>query len=171
MPNTKRTDPTIDQIARFMELSSRMTLSNRVQQRYVTATNLVGRSELWTLRALGRHGPLTYNDLTARLRLERTSVSRLAARLVEAELIRRDIDENDKRKAWLSLTAAGEEVLQRIEDVYLEYYEVAISDWTPEERAATREALEHLQDCLTHLEFDESGRAVRVAPRPDPKDA
>ena len=171
MPNRKRTDPTIDQIARFMELSSRMTLSNKVQQRYVTATDLVGRSELWALRALGRHGPLTYNELTARLDLERTSVSRLATRLIDAGLIRRDADESDKRKAWLSLTKAGEQVLQSIEDIYLEYFEVAIADWTPEERAATREALARLQDSLVRLQFDDSGRATRVAPRQDPKSA
>jgi DNA-binding MarR family transcriptional regulator len=159
------TDPTVEQIAAFIQVVSRLTLSDRVQDRFAGATRLVGRSELFALRALNRLGPLTYRDLAKRLSLDPTTVSRLAGHLLELDLVERETDEADKRKAWLRLSPTGAKVLGDVEEVYLGYYEVAISEWTPEERAAARRVLARLQDDLVHLEFDDAGRATRVAPR------
>ena len=54
-------------------------------------------------------------------------------------------------------------MLQDVEAVYLGYYEVAIADWTAEERAAARAVLARLRESLTRLEFDEQGRATGAA--------
>jgi DNA-binding MarR family transcriptional regulator len=168
---TERQEPTITEIAAFIQVVSRMALSDRVQDRFAGATRTVGRSELDALRTLNRLGSLTYGDLADRLGLDRTTVSRLAGRLLELELVERESDESDKRKAWLHLTSAGAKVLQGVEDVYLGYYEVAISQWTPDERAEARRVLSRLRHDLTHLEFDDTGRATSVAPRQDSKSA
>jgi DNA-binding MarR family transcriptional regulator len=164
MASRKHVDPTVDQIDSFIDFVSRLALSGRVQQRFAGTTNLVTRSELSALRALGRHRRLTYGELAERLVLDPTTVSRLATGLLDLGLVTREPDESDKRRAWLALTPAGGKVLQSVESVYIEYYEVAIAEWTPEERTAARQVLARLRDSLTHLEFDETGRATRVAP-------
>ncbi len=156
-------DPTVAQIQAFIELVSRLTLSNKVQQRFAGTTNVVGRSELAALRALGLSGRLSYRQLAGHLGLDPTTVSRLATRLVELDLVEREADETDKRRAWLALTPAGTQVLGTVEAVYLDYYDVAVGDWTDEQRATVREGLALLQDSLMRLRFDESGRATHLA--------
>jgi hypothetical protein len=164
MPERKQDETTVVEIAAFIQTISRLTLSRRVQERYAQSTQVVGGSELAALRALNRADSLTYGDLARRLGLDRTTVSRLAGRLLELELVERQNDESDKRKAWLHLTPAGIRVLRGVESVYLGYYEVAIADWNAEERAEARRVLARLRHDLTQLEFDDTGRAIRVKP-------
>jgi DNA-binding MarR family transcriptional regulator len=161
------TDESVDQIAAFIEYVSKLALSDRVQQRLAGAARLVTQSELGALRAVARFGPLTSGELAARLGLDRTTVSRLAGRLQELELVRREADEADKRKAWLEVTPAGRELLAGLEGVSRQYYEVATSDWTPEERAAAGAMMARLQHSLLRLQFDTDGRAVGLRPPAD----
>jgi len=159
----KRTEGAIDQIASFIEYVSRLALSDRVQQRLAGAARIVTQSELAALRAIARHGPLTLGEVAQRLRLDRTTVSRLAGRLYELELIRRQPDAADRRKAWLEATPAGHGLLVGLEGVTRQYYEVATSEWTRAERTAAGEILARLQHCLLRLEFDADGRAIGLA--------
>ena len=171
MRERERHEPTVEEIAAFIQFVSRLTSNERVQQRFAGSTQMVGRSELFALRALNRHEALTYRGLADELRLDPTTVSRLAGRLLELGLVEREADEADKRRAWLRLSDAGKKVLGGVEDVYFGYYEVAIADWTPDERAAAREVLARLRASLSGLEFDESGRATRVVPSSESKSA
>ncbi len=163
MGKRNREEPTVDEIAAFIEFVSRLTLSERVQQRFAGGTRLVGRSELFALRALKRHGALTYRGLAEQMGLDPTTVSRLAGRLLDLELVEREVDEADKRRAWLTLSASGRKVLKGVEDVYLGYYETAIADWSADDRAVARAVLARLRESLSRLEFDEQGRATGVA--------
>ncbi len=156
----KRTEESIDQIASFIEYVSRLALSDRVQQRLAGAARIVTQSELAALRAVARHAPLTLGELAQRLRLDRSTVSRLAGRLQELELVRREPDAADKRKAWLEATPAGRGLLVGLDGVTRQYYEVATAQWTRAERAAAGDILARLQDCLLRLEFDADGRAI-----------
>ena len=76
----------------------------------------------------------------------------------------RKADTADKRKAWLDVTDAGRELLAGLEGVSRQYYEVATSDWTPEERVAAGALMARLQDSLLRLQFDADGRAAGVRP-------
>lgn len=158
-------DRSIVQIASFIEYVSRLALSERVHQRVAGAARVVTQSELAALREVARHGPLTFGELAERLKLDRTTVSRLASRLHELDLVSRTHDADDKRKVWLQVSPAAREMLGSLADVTHEYYDVATADWTPAERAAAGEMLARLQDCLLRLEFDADGRAIRVASR------
>ena len=63
MAKRERNEPTVAEIAAFIQTISRLTLSDRVQERYAQSTRVVGGSELAALRALNRAGSLTYGDL------------------------------------------------------------------------------------------------------------
>ena len=157
-------DRSVAQIAAFIEYVSRLALSDRVHQRVAGAAS-VTPSELSALREVARHGPLTFGQLAERLRLDRTTVSRLASRLHEIGLVSRVQDADDKRRVWLQTTPAGVEMLGSLSNVSHEYYAVATADWSSDDRAAAGEMLARLQDCLLRLEFDADGRAVGVAPQ------
>jgi DNA-binding MarR family transcriptional regulator len=161
----------IEQIAAFIEYVSRLALSDRVQQRLAGAAQVVTQSELAALRSVGRYGPLTFGDLATRLGLDRTTVSRLAASLQEQALITREADEHDKRKAWLAVTPAGRALLDGLNGVSRQYYEVATSEWTAEERAAAGAMLDRLRHDLLRLQFDDAGRASHLDPFDEQKSA
>lgn len=159
---TQSDDPAIEQIAAFIEYVSRLALSDRVQQRLAGAAQLVTQSELAALRSVDRHGPLTFGDLATRLGLDRTTVSRLAGSLQERGLIAREADAHDKRKAWLAVTDDGRALLDGLNGVSRQYYEVATAEWTPEERAAAGAMLDRLRHDLLRLQFDPEGRASHL---------
>ena len=63
------------------------------------------------LATIERHGPLTPSELAARERVQRPTVTRIVARLEEAELIARAGDPGDRRSSLITVTAAGRELL------------------------------------------------------------
>ena len=169
--SSPQSDESIEQIAAFIEYVSRLALSDRVQQRLAGATRVVTQSELAALRSVAKHGPLTFGDLASRLGLDRTTVSRLAASLQDPGLVAREADARDKRKAWLEVTDAGRTLLDGLNGVSRQYYEVATSEWTPEERAAAGAMFDRLRHDLLRLQFDEVGRASHLDVVEEPKSA
>src|SRR4051794_37027291 len=59
------------------------------------------------LVTLERHGPLTPSELAARERVQRPTMTRVAARLAEAGLVARAADPVDGRSALLSISDDG----------------------------------------------------------------
>ena len=68
----------------------------------------VSVAEAHTLLELSRHEPLPQRDLTAWLRLEKSTVSRLVAQLEQRGWLVRERSAADGRVLLLSLTAAGQ---------------------------------------------------------------
>jgi DNA-binding MarR family transcriptional regulator len=63
------------------------------------------------LATVERHGPLTPSELAARERVQRPTVTRIVARLEEAELVSRAADPVDRRSSLISVTRGGRELL------------------------------------------------------------
>jgi DNA-binding MarR family transcriptional regulator len=64
-------------------------------------------SEAHAAAELHQHGPLTQQDLARRLRLEKSTVSRLVTQLQARGWVRRGKRDGDGRLVWLELTDAG----------------------------------------------------------------
>jgi DNA-binding MarR family transcriptional regulator len=64
-------------------------------------------SEAHALAELDRDGPLTQGELTRRLRLEKSTVSRLVGQLMNRGWVERGKREGDGRLVWLELTGKG----------------------------------------------------------------
>ena len=64
-------------------------------------------SEAHAVTELDRDGPLTQLELAGRLRLEKSTVSRLVGQLIAREWVRRGKREGDARLVWLELTDTG----------------------------------------------------------------
>lgn len=73
-------------------------------------------SEAHALAELARDGGLTQRDLAARLRLEKSTVSRLAGQLVARGWAEREPHPSDGRAVLVRLTDRGENVAAEIEE-------------------------------------------------------
>ena len=104
-------------------------------------------SQCHALLALARRGPLTVNDLSGHLYLEKSTASRIAAALLEKELVRKRATRSDGRVVVLQVTEAGQRLSRRIlNDLTVEYMEL-LEEFEPD----VRSALPHLLDRLASL--------------------
>jgi DNA-binding MarR family transcriptional regulator len=159
----------LDEISAFITYVSRLATSDAVRRRVAgAAERLVTPAESAALRAVADTGPVTFKGLAEHLELDQTTISRTANRLLEVGLVTRETDPGDRRKSWLSITADGDEMLHRLQHVATQWYEVAISEWTPEEQRALGDALARFRHDLQRLEFDGEGRAVALVPTDQP---
>lgn len=71
------------------------------------------RYEVLVLLSFSRTGRLALSRIGERLMVHPTSVTNAIDRLVEQGLVRRDVDETDRRRVLASLTPEGKRVLKR----------------------------------------------------------
>lgn len=71
------------------------------------------RFEVLVLLSFSRTGQLALSRIGERLMVHPTSVTNAIDRLVEQGLVRRDVDQNDRRRVLASLTPEGKRVLKR----------------------------------------------------------
>jgi DNA-binding MarR family transcriptional regulator len=101
----------------------------------------VSLSQAFALHELDTGTPLSQRELAERLRLEKSSVSRLAAELERKGLVARERDPYDNRLYRLRLTDEGRAIHARMRETFHERYERWVVAMTPGERAALLEGL------------------------------
>jgi DNA-binding MarR family transcriptional regulator len=92
-------------------------------------------------------GPLRASDLVARLGLDKSTVSRPVANLVDLGLVDRAADPVDGRAQVLTPSAEGTARLARVRDSRRARWEADLNDWPAEDVAALAELLGRL-NCL-----------------------
>lgn len=108
----------------------------------------LGPSDAHALAELGAHGPLAQHDLTRRLRLEKSTVSRLVGGLETRGWIERVPHPADGRARLLRLTEAGERVARRLHEARRAKF-ARLRDALPEaQRPAVLAALHTLVEAL-----------------------
>ncbi|MBF8187175.1 MarR family transcriptional regulator [Nonomuraea sp. K274] len=95
----------------------------------------VSFSELCALGELDEAGTLSQQDLAARLGLEKSTVSRLAAGLENKGWIGRDRDPANRRYHRLTLTPAGRAATEQIGRTFSDTHATLFDALTPAERA------------------------------------
>ena len=81
-------------------------------------------------------GPLRASDVVVRLGLDKSTVSRQVASLVEAGLVDRVADPDDGRAQVLSTSEEGHRRLSEIRDARRARWEADLSDWSTDDVAA-----------------------------------
>ena len=104
----------------------------------------VSVAQCYGLKAVADNGPLTVNELSAALLLDKSTASRIAAGLEAKGYVRRDPDPDDGRVVRLSTTRAGNELHQRIEGDLQAEYSRLLADFDPEVRAGMTRLLGRL---------------------------
>jgi DNA-binding MarR family transcriptional regulator len=100
------------------------------------------------LATIARRGPLTPSELASIERVQRPTISRVAARLVEAGLVERLPDELDRRGARLRATDEGRRRLRELRSRKTAYLAERIERLGPEERDLLMRASDLLERLL-----------------------
>lgn len=118
----------------------------RDQRLGVTAGRLrehqLSLTHLRTLRLLAAAPALAMKELAEQLALTPPSVTTLTRRLVQLGLIQREAHAEDSRVALLSLTSAGQSLLEEISRVQLDQMELLLQGMLPAEQVQFLELLE-----------------------------
>jgi DNA-binding MarR family transcriptional regulator len=93
-------------------------------------------SALMLLFPLRFHGPMRVTDLAEVKQADPSTVSRQAAQLVKAGLVRREADPEDGRASRLAITDAGLDACRQLHDAREAFLAEALSGW-PAERVET----------------------------------
>ncbi len=127
---------------RLAALSRRWTASSEKIYEQKMGISL---SEWRIVAIVGAEQPINAAAIADRGLLEKSHISRLVARLAGRGLIVSEVDSKDARKAWLSLTEAGQALFKQASDISQARDRLFLSPLTPTER----ETLDGLLDKLT----------------------
>ena len=112
----------------------------------------VSVSEAHALMELARAQPVTQNELAARLRLEKSTLSRLAGQLEARGWIERARDPGDGRALRVRLTEGGEHAARRIGEARREKFATVLAQIPRDERDAVLRALDVLTEAMRAAE-------------------
>lgn len=98
-----------------------------------------------------RRGPLRLGDVAAAEGINPTMLSRVISDLVEAGLLQRVSDAQDRRAAWVKATAAGRRLAERMRRERTEAVMSALQTLSAQEQAAVQAALPALEALAQEL--------------------
>ncbi|MGH8836970.1 MAG: MarR family winged helix-turn-helix transcriptional regulator [Actinomycetes bacterium] len=107
-----------------------------LQPDQTVAGHPVSLSQAFALHELDTNTQLSQRDLAKRLRLEKSSVSRLAAEMQRKGLLVRERDPDNHRQYRLRLTDQGRDTHQRMATTFHKQYQCWVAAMTHSERAA-----------------------------------
>ncbi len=105
-------------------------------------------SQAHALQVLGESSQITQQTLALRLRLDKSTTSRVVASLVERGWVVKERGELDRREARLALSAAGQTLLAELREASAARYHELLSRIPPGKRAQVLEALDLLTAAL-----------------------
>lgn len=105
-------------------------------------------AQLYVLRTLAQHGPLSVNELAERTFTHQSSVSTVIARLRTARLVRHRADAGDRRRRVLELTPAGRLRLDAALPPAQEPLVRAVAALSPATRRTVARALARMADAM-----------------------
>lgn len=97
-----------------------------------------------TLRALAEFPHLEQSALCEVTALDRSTIATLLVRLEEKKLVRRTTSPHDRRKNFVSLTPAGQQLVREMEPVLRRIQDLILAPLAPEEREPFTRMLERI---------------------------
>jgi len=105
-----------------------------------------------TLVEIGKSTCLSLNQLSELLTLDKSTMSRTVDNLVNAGLVVRQIDKEDRRYMKITLTAQGNEMVEVINSNMEKYFERILHSIPEEKRGLVMEALPYLLTAVNDTE-------------------
>jgi DNA-binding MarR family transcriptional regulator len=82
--------------------------------------------------------------MTCKLIIDKGTTAKALKKLEEEGLVKRSVDENDKRAYRVYLTAEGKDIIKDIRNVLLEWNDILTSDFTEEEKKMALDLLQRM---------------------------
>jgi DNA-binding MarR family transcriptional regulator len=108
-------------------------------------------TQISLLLNVARQGPIRLSELAAAEAINPTQLSRSVAHLVDIGAVERASDQGDRRAAWVTPTATGRRLADKIRRERTDALNLALADLAPDERRrieAAVPALERLAEIL-----------------------
>jgi DNA-binding MarR family transcriptional regulator len=122
------------------------TLASRALARIYGEHFGVGIPEWRVMALLGQFDRLTARDVGELSQMHKTKVSRAVSELSERGLVERTPNREDRREAFLSLTAPGRRIYEQIAPMALSFEARLMEDVPPEDLAAFDRVLSMLSE-------------------------
>lgn len=123
-------------------------LYNQAQREHVTSGHDTSSTQNHVLMELGRAGLLTQHELGRRLSLDKGWVSRAVETLVQADLVAKSRQDNDRRNRWLQLTGKGQARYQALNEALDAHAEQLMQPLSAAQRSVVHQGLQHLLNSL-----------------------
>jgi DNA-binding MarR family transcriptional regulator len=114
------------------------------------------------LDALVVKGPMTLNDLSATLYVDKSTASRVVDGLQRKGYVQRNRNPLDGRSVLLGVTPAGEELCRDIREDLLEDCKRLLADFEPEVRAAVAKLIQRLAQAAACRVETAGGTCCRI---------
>ena len=101
-------------------------------------------SQCHVLMELAKTDNISLKELTGKLSIDKSAVSRTVETLVSKKMVRRSIPKENRRTTLLSLTGTGTQVCQQINSGNNDYYEKALQSVPAGELAIFLKTFEHI---------------------------
>lgn len=111
-------------------------LARRLRQQSDAGTS---PTQLSVLATIERHGPITLGDLATSERVQPPTITAAVGRLEQQELVRRRIDDTDRRVTRVEITRAGAKFLARHRSRKTAYLARCLDALEPSEQATLAE--------------------------------
>jgi DNA-binding MarR family transcriptional regulator len=106
----------------------------------------ISRTECHVLEVIALDGPMSLNDVTTRMRLNKSTISRVVASLAEKGFIRSSSADEDARRLALSATPRGISLWKSIVRSTADCYSDVLSECNAAEREAVIRVLKRLAE-------------------------
>ena len=126
-------------------------ITNRVSRHLAKAyENRFGISipEWRVIANLARFAPMTAGEAAERSSMDKVKVSRAISKLVEAGLVIKSLDDDDRRRGQLVLSPEGERVFHEIVPLALGWEQQLLQGLTEAERQSLHSILDKIQNVL-----------------------
>lgn len=140
----------LDQFLPYRLSVAATQVSRRFASRYAAEAGLT-IPEWRVLAHLGQSGAVSVRDITARVNLEKSVVSRAATRLERAGYVRKSDHERDQRLVALELTASGQTLMERLSEIAEEFQAELLTE-LGEDASAFRRSLIQFSEFSEPLE-------------------
>jgi DNA-binding MarR family transcriptional regulator len=120
-------------------------LSRRLRQTDAADAAGLTPARVSALLNVERNGPMRLSVLATAEGLNPTMLSRMVADLVDAGLLERNSDPDDRRSAWVEATADGRQLAERMRRQRTQAVENALEQLEPGDRGAIEHSLSALE--------------------------
>ena len=104
----------------------------------------IGSGQYTFLLFLENNEGVTQEEMTCKLIIDKGTTAKALKKLEEEGLVKRSVDENDKRAYRVYLTADGKDIIKDIRNVLLEWNDILTSDFTEEEKKMALNLLQRM---------------------------
>ena len=134
-----------------------MTRSATIRKLYrrIASRVPVERSSYLVLKHLAAEGPTRITDLAQYHGVEPSTMSRHASALEDAGLLRKQVDQDDRRVAMADATATGRRVVRAVEKERRALFTAVLSRWDADDAERFVELIERFNSDITEI-LDES---------------